>query len=58
MTNIEKIKADIQKMTAKEIATKFYSLFSCEQCKNDDGCDGSYACFRGNVNWLESEVEE
>jgi hypothetical protein len=25
--------------------------------KNNDGCDGSYACFRGNVNWLESEVK-
>ena len=50
MTQLEKIKADIQNMTAGEVVTKFYSLFSCEQCKNDDGCDGSFACFRGNVN--------
>lgn len=57
MKNLEKIKSDIQRMTAKELAAKFYSLFSCEQCKSDD-CEESYACFRGYVKWLESEVEE
>lgn len=55
MTNLEKIKSDIQNMPAKELATKFYSLFTCEQCKNYDCEEG---CLRGYVKWLESEVEK
>lgn len=61
MTNFEKLKADIQGMTAKEFAETYGVYMSCLGCNykilDADECL-TLSCEEGKSKWLESEVEE
>lgn len=61
MTNLEKIKADIQGMTVEEIYKKYGCLgFHCGHCKYKDmgKCPVDVTCREEWFRWLESEAEE
>lgn len=55
MTNFEKLKADIEKMTVKEMSNFLSKCEHCFYCNVD--CSGC-SCDEGTIKWLESEVEE
>lgn len=55
MTNFEKLKADIGKMTVKEMSNFLSKCEHCFYCNVD--CSGC-SCDEGTIKWLKSEVEE
>lgn len=57
MTNFEKLKADIQGMTAEEFARK-PGIYVCDMVPKHF-CDKYWEnCKKCRIKWLESEVEE
>lgn len=59
MTNLEKLKADIQDMTVEEFSLKI-GKYICDNIPKENWCDESYSlfgCDKCKLKWLESEVE-
>lgn len=59
MTNFEKLKVDIQDMTAVEFACYIDGYFDCPRCAYNEKveCHTDH-CIQGHAKWLESEVKE